>query len=661
MHPRHWLLVVPILVVAARPARAQSVPPAALHADSYSSYEREAIDGAVKYLGAVEDPAPEGKMLEGVDIITLEVFERRDLVLPGALTFFNVFHTTSKPYVIEREVLLRRGQPYRQVLVDDSLRNLRQLVQVSVVLAIATRGHAPNRVRLVVVTKDVWSLRPNWNVQYTSGGLQLLSAQPAEMNVAGTHQIVNTNFVLQPSTLILGAGYANRRIQGNRLAIQANSNVIFNRQSGDVEGSFGSVAVGQPLFSPLDKWSWDTQSVWQDAILRRYVNAELGSYYDRATGHSIPFAFRSTQFNTQYTLTRSYGWTTKNDISIGASVARVRYSTTLPDLYRALPPGTYDTQTAKDFLQNEVPISDNRVGPFIQYHSYSKQYVRLLDIDTLGLQEDFRLGHNVFVNAYPVVKALKSTRDFVGFDVAAQYSARMGDGLARVAVEFISEVQTDNHCAPRANGSVSATGPVCDSSIEPALHLVSPTVGFGRFVFDAHLLYRFSNYLNQISFLGGDTRLRGYPANYFAGANVLNSNFEFRTRSVDILTVQAGLVAFYDIGDAFNTWNVNAASGCKPVGTATIAALPTGFCPVQAVGTGLRILFPQLDRIAFRADFGFPLGEGRNLPGVTPMSFFVTLGQAFTTPVVSPSTGTGSTVVVPGLSGSPTTTYSPPP
>lgn len=236
MHLRYFLLLVPAFAVAARTAHAQLAPPAALRANGYSTYERDAIDDALKYLGAVEDRAPEGKPLEGIDIITLEVFERRDLVLPGTLTFFNVFHTTSKPYVIEREVLLRRGQAYRQALVDDSIRNLRQLVQLSLVLTVATQGKAPNQVRLVVITKDVWSLRPNWNLQYTSGGLQLLSAQPAEMNLAGTHQIVNTNFVLQPSALTLGAGYANRRIQGRRLAIAANSNVMFNRQSGTRKG-----------------------------------------------------------------------------------------------------------------------------------------------------------------------------------------------------------------------------------------------------------------------------------------------------------------------------------------------------------------------------------------------------------------------------------------
>jgi hypothetical protein len=653
-----FLVFVPAVTV--RSALSQSAPPAALRADSYSKYERETINDALKYLGAFEERAPEGKQIEGIDIITLEVFEKRDLI-PGTLTFFNIFHTTSKPHVIGREVLVRRGQPYRQALVDDSIRNLRQLVQLSLVLTVATEGHAPNRVRLVVITKDVWSLRPNWNLQYTSGGLQLLSAQPAEMNLAGTHQIVNTNLVLLPSSLTLGAGYANRRIEGRRLAIQGNANVIFNRQSGDAEGTLGGIAVGQPLFSPLDKWSWDTQTTWENAVLRRYVNAELSAYHDPATGTRIPFAFRTTQFASQYTLTRSYGWMTKHDISVGASISKISYPTTPAELYRALPPGTYDEQTARDFLQNEVPISDNRVGPFVQYHTYSKQYVRLLDIDSLGLQEDYRLGHNVFVNVYPVAKALKSTRDFVGFDVAAQYTVRLGDGLARAAVEYIAEVQTDSRCPARANGAVSATGPVCDSSIEPALHLVSPTAGFGRFVFDAHLLYRFTNYLNQIEFLGGDTRLRGYPANYFTGANMLNSNLEFRTRSVDILTAQVGLVAFYDIGDAFNKWNAHAAGGCAPIGSGTIATLPTGFCPVQAVGTGLRILFPQLDRIGFRADVGFPLGEGRNLPGVTPMSVFVTLGQAFTTPVVAPGSGTGSTVSGPGLSGSPTTTFSPPP
>ena len=643
--------------MAAQSAVAQP-PPAAQRVNSYSTYERDTVDGALEYLHATEERAPEGKLLEGIDIITLEVFERRDLVLPGVLTFFNVFHTTSKRYVIEREVLLRNGQPYRQSLVDDSIRNLRGLTQVSLVLTAATQGSAPGRVRLVVITKDVWSLRPNWNLQLTSGGLQMVSAQPAEMNLAGTHQIVNANFMWQPNSLLLGAGYANRRIEGRRLAVSTNANVIFNEPSGNPEGTSGQIIAGQPLYSPLDKWAWDTQAQWSDAVLRRYVNATLSAYRDPATGKSVPFEYRASQFNTQYTLTRSFGWTVKHDLSAGISIDRLVYPTTPAELYSALPAGAYDDQTARDFIRNKLPIADNRVGPFFQYHTYSKTYVRVIDVDTLGLQEDYRLGHNVYLNVYPVVKALKSSRDFVGFDATAQYTVRMGDGLARVAVEFISELQTGSQCPPRANGARSAVGPVCDSSIEPALHLVSPTAGIGRFVLDAHLLYRFTNYLNQIEFLGGDTRLRGYPANYFTGANLLDSNLEFRTRSVDILTAQVGLVAFYDIGDAFGTWNTR---GCRQIGTANLLSAPDSFCPFQAVGGGLRFLLPQLDRIGFRIDVGVPVGQGRELPGVSPVSFFATVGQAFTMPGIGPGAGTGSSVSVPSISGSPTTALLPPP
>jgi hypothetical protein len=452
-------------------------------------------------------------------------------------------------------------------------------------------------------------------------------------------------------------------LEGTRVLFEPSANIILNLPTGKPEGSYGSLVVGQPLYSPLIDWAWDAEASWQDGIIRRYVNAALSLYNDPATGKGIPFAFRTVQFDTQYSVTRSYGWTTKHDITLGASISRVGYPSTPQELENALPPGIYDLQTAKDFILNEIPIGDNRVGPFVQYHTYSKKYARLLDFDTLGLQEDYRLGHEVFVNVYPVLKAFGSSRDFVGFDAAAQYTVQMGDALARFAVESITEVQTAARCPTRPGGVAlaSTAGPVCDSSIAPALHLVSPTALIGRFVFDAHLLYRFTNYLNQIEYLGGDTRLRGYPANYFTGYNVMDSNLEFRTRSIDVLTAQIGLVGFYDVGDAFNAWGAGPGSFCRAAGNATSASPPINFCPVQSLGTGLRILFPQLDRVVFRGDVGFPLGEGRTLPGVAPVSFFITLGQAFTTPEVSPAAGTGSTVILPGLSGSPTTAISPPP
>ena len=379
-----------------------------------------------------------------------------------------------------------------------------------------------------------------------------------------------------------------------------------------------------------------------------------------AGGSAVPFAYRATTFETQYTLTRSYGWTTKHDISLGVQANAQRYPSTPVELETAFPAGAYNPAIAQQFIVANVPVSDNRVGPFLQYHTYSKRYARLLDFDTLGLQEDFRLGHNVYANVYPSVKALGSTRDFVGFDLAAQYTVQIGDGLVRAAVESITEVETSTEpgtglCPPVAGRPV-VKGPVCDASIEPALHIVSPTVLVGRFVLDLHLLYRMKNYLNQNEFLGGDTRLRGYPSNYFTGYDILDGNLEYRTRSVDLLTAQVGLVAFYDVGQAWNGWGTAPGTLCRSTTSSS-----QSFCPVQGVGAGLRIVFPQFDRIVFRADLGFPLGVGRDLPGIAPVAFFFSLGQAFTTPAVSPGAGTGSTVQLPQISGSPTTALSAPP
>ncbi len=605
-----------MVLLHAAPLAAQGGTSAKNH---YSAYEQATLKRALRQYHATIDDDPEGKTLEGIDIVTLDVFEDRDpLPYPD---FFDLFHTKTKRYVVEREILLVPGEPYRQALVDDSVRNLTTLPalnfvvpQLSVVIAVPTRGKDRDHVRLLVVTKDVWSLRPNWDIQATNGGIGLLSAQPAETNLAGTHQIANLNFVLNPAEVVLGAGYTNFRLDGTHIVIQPNANIVWNRQTGDTEGSYGGLLVGEPLYSPRSRWAWDGSVTWSNLISRRFIDLDVAEYRDPKTHQLVPEDFRGQVYDTQYSLTRSFGSAVKQDVSLGASVSRTVYS--------LLPPPGATAQTLADYSAAFVPLSDTRVGPFVQYHTYSKRYVRLLDFETLGLQEDWRVGHEAFVNLYPVTEALGSTRNFMGVDASVAYTVPMGDGLVRATVESITEAQSSS---------------LSDASIEPTLHIVSPTVLIGRLVFDAHLLYRYRNYLNQVAVLGGDSRLRGYPTGELAGTDLLSSNLEFRTHSIDILTAQVGLVAFYDIGDAFHGFSQ--------------------LRPYDSVGLGLRALFPQLDRSVFRVDVGAPLGDGARLPGVPPVSFFLSLGQAFGVPAIGPGGGPGS----PSLSGSPTTALPPPP
>jgi len=143
---------------------------------------------------------------------------------------------------------------------------------------------------------------------------------------------------------------------------------------------------------------------WQDAVLRRYVNGSLSDYVDtspRCAGTSgppparcvLPFQFRSRIYTTSYEVTRSFGWDLKHDFTLAATLNRA--------VYEINAPATTDAQTVADFVSQDVPVSDTRVGPSLQYHTYQRRFVRVIDFDTLALQEDYRLGHDIVARVYP--------------------------------------------------------------------------------------------------------------------------------------------------------------------------------------------------------------------------------------------------------------------
>jgi hypothetical protein len=399
---------------------------------------------------------------------------------------------------------------------------------------------------------------------------------------------------LQPLSYAVGLGYYIPRLGGSRVRLRAQANGVVNRETGQFEGSYGSLVVAQPLFSALTEWSWDGQIAWRSDVTRRYVNAELSVFDARATPENdrIPFEYQSHIATSEYSVTRSFGWENKNDFSLGAAAEKRVYRT--DDL------SAFDPRAAAEFVRLNVPVSDTRVGPFFQYHGYTSRFARVLNLETLGLQEDYRLGYELYLRVYPIFRALGSSRDILGVLASAQYTTAVKDGLFRMSVESLTEPEPDR---------------LADGYLGTYLRLASPSLGVGRLVYDLRLLYRYRDYLNRTSFLGGDTRLRGYPTSFFVGKDVLVSNFEFRSRPVQILTVQWGLAAFYDAGDAFYGFS--------------------DLSPKQGAGVGLRVLFPQLDRIALRADVGFPLGDGAHLAGVAPVSVFVKMGQAFDMPALT--------------------------
>ncbi|MDF2692658.1 MAG: rane protein [Labilithrix sp.] len=580
-----WALGALLSLAGEGAAKAQSTAPAAL-----SPYERESIDDALALVGGAIDPAPEGKILEDVDVVPLDVIEGRD----PAPRFLNHFHWTTRAAVIRREVLLGVGEPYRQYLVDETVRVLRLFRQLSLVVIVPTKGSQPNTVRLLVVTKDTWSLRTQLDIGLGKNGLDMLKLEPSERNLFGTLDSAFARLELFPETVTLGVGVYIPRLARRRIYFSAEGNVVVNRTSGDPEGTYGQALAWSPQVTARQQWLWGVSAKWRNEIVRRYVGARVAAFDAPSTPEMehIPDAYRARRFTEGAQLTRSFGLAHKADVTFGAEV-NVRE-------YVGLDPTRIDPRVVDDHRRLRVPTSDTRAGPWAQVRVYENRFFRAYDLDTLGLAEDYRLGYDAWVRAYPITRLLGSTRDFVGVDAVAQYVVQLADGMARLTGEGLLEASSSE----LASASYAANGA-----------FYSPRFVLGRLVIDALAIVRPENYSNLRAAVGGESRLRGQPSAALLGANLLAYNMELRSRPLHILASQLGGALFFDVADAFDAWPAQ---------------------PRSSVGVGLRAVLPQLDRQVVRFDLGFPIVRAE---GAGPVGFYLALEQAFPEKTPDPPNG----------------------
>lgn len=560
-----------------------------------SSYEAETLQRALVSVGGELEPRPEGKIIERIELVTLEVIEDRDPA-PGLL---NVLHATTRPGVVKRSLFFGEGDAYSHQRVSESERNLRGRRQLSLALIVPLKGKREGHVRMLVITKDVWSLRLNWSLQYGKGVLTNLIVQPSEENLLGTHAVIAGLFNLDMDAYSVGALFSRSRLAGSELHTGANASLIFNRRTGDSEGSLGSFYYGQPLYSMRTKWSWHTAASWWHETTRSFRGDRQRVFDGRPAAERalpcdtrcVPVEYETDEIFGSYELTRSFGEQDKYDLSIGAEALRETYD-----------PGAlsrYDPAAAAAFVAREVPVGDTRIGPFVQLHAHSMRFARVLDLNTLGLQEDYRVGHELYLRIYPALRVLGSSRNVLGSYAGAAYTVMLGDGLVRAAL---------------SNNVELAAAEQTDAELTAGAFIASPRLGFGRLIYGVSLVHQYTNYQNERLELGSDTRLRGYAAGAFRGKDKLVNNLEFRSAALQLWSVQLGAAVFYDAGDAFD-----------------------GFEQLElkhAAGAGLRMLFPQLERTTIRVDWATALSSGSPWPG----GLFLSFAQAFTLPGLLPPT-----------------------
>lgn len=553
---------------------------------SRSALENSFVEEALAEIGWEEEPNPEGKEIEAIEVHVFRVFDDRDPI-PN---FVNVFHARTREKVVRQDVIHRVGDKWERGRVLESERNLRALRQLSLANVVPAKGSTPDKVRMLVVVKDVWSLRLNSDWAYGSSGLDFLLLNPTEENLGGLRASLGTLFVLERDRYYIGGSFAYPWMLSTNYSVGITGGGIVNRFDGENEGSYGSFTFTSPLRFRRDRWGYGTDASFTTQIVRQYRDGQIARVAVRTSSGEtevLPWMYEAEALESNYWGVRSFGVTHKLDVGAGFQISHARY--------RVVDDLDASREAASVFSDHVLPVSDRRLSPYVSLAAYSTRFHRSLNIETLGLQEDYRLGYGLITTVFVASETLGSSRDLIGSNVSAGYTVPLGSGLLRVGASNRIVVANEN----RHEAFVSVRGRV-----------VSPHTALGRLHLDAYLGHRYYDYLNVSPFrLGGDNRLRGYPASEFDGKNLIAANAEFRTPGVDILSAQVGLAAFYDLG------------------AATDEVARADF--YQGTGAGVRILFPQAERTVMRLDWGLPVSGDRD---VLPGAFFFTFGQAFTMP-----------------------------
>ena len=555
---------------------APSPTPAPAH---LGKLEQESVNDALVDLGIRIDPHPEGKTVRAVHVVNQEVFSRRD----WWLRWFNIFHRTTRGYIIERELLIHAGDRYDAALVDESVRNLQStsgttvgsrtfpapdLASVIVILPIVSQQ--PGTVDLLVVTRDVWSLRFNTNFEFQQSTLSLLQTSLSENNLFGWRKFFSFGFSLDLGAYWIGPTYFDPNVAGTRLTLYASANAYYSRDSGHYEGDAEAVSLHYPLYSLASRWGAGLEVVHSDTLVRNFrgLNPRLVNLVDidpdafAPTLEAVPYIYRRKITTVDATITRQFGVSVIHRFTFGHHV----------DNHRSLAPDDFpDPDKAPLFLAQYAPVSETRSEPFVQYALFTPRYAIYRDLNTFDLRENVLLGPSLtasFAYGSPELGA-----DFRAFPMllALGWTAAPYGGVAQISLKGSARLRDQTFIDQQFTGGVYFASPMLGRRVRIVAQLSAGTLR--------------NDTQRGIFVLGGDTGLRGYAIGDFFGTTELLGHLELRSAPAAIFSQRIGGLLFYDVGDAAPSWS--------------------SIVPMNDFGLGLRWLIPQLNSTVIRIDWAF--------------------------------------------------------
>ena len=571
--------------------------------------ERQALDDALALRGLQVDPAPQGKTIGQVQVVTLEVFSSRDWYFQ----VFNVFHRTTREGMIRREALFAAGQPYDQAVVDETWRNLQHPDLSSAVVIVPVKSATPGTVDVLIVTRDVWSLRLNTEFEVQGSGFPVfgsnsrllsLSTSLSENNLFGWRKQAAFVLDMDQGAIAIGPTYIDRNIAGTRLTLTSSVRALLSRQGGRPEGSSSSTVLRYPLFSLASKWGAVASVSHSNGVVRRFLEDNLRpvDFPDTPDKERFPWIYRMKTFSTGAGVTRSFGRRVIERVGGGYaySVVRPSFTPEFPD----------DPVAKAQFARQIFPPSERISDVYVSYSLFTPRYLTYRDLDTFDLSEVRTLGPSASSTLARGARFLGSDRDFLSLSGSAGWTFSLGGGLQSVSAGWSGRVYGGGHLQDQTySAGLYAASPV----LARVLRVIG-SAGAGALVDDTR---------NSYYALGGDSGLRGYSVGDLLGKAQFIGHLEARTMALPVASLRLGGVVYYDVGDA----------GSPPPGTGSGPARAVrevvNLHPKSDVGLGMRLLIPQLNTYVLRFDWAFALQSTPHTRAGLPGRFSFGFRQVF--------------------------------
>ena len=549
---------------------------------AYGAVERDALVAALCEGELRPAYAPEGR-----PVCAVKTFREDPFVLSERVPLWlNRFHaTTSEQTLLD----LARVQP-NAVWTDGLRLDLARRMATPAILAVAVAApvvstSCDDGVDLLLVTRDMWSLRFIARPELDGNQITRVTLGATENNLAGEHLQLALVAYKDRDFWELGPVIQKRRIAGTMLAGGLSASAIFTPGLDLEPGYRANATLGLPVETAADSFGWSLSAAAQNRLFAIYDGAEVAQFdnADTSAVEATDEIWRSQSAAALFSTTfaRGTAWRQLYTPYLSWSEASSELASTSDDTLRAA------------FKQQVLPDDERRVGPGLRWTLFEARYRSLQDYRLFGLSEELRDGPTVTLDASfsdPLLGATRATQD-LSADLSWN-GAPLGDDLLRLA----------------AGGALSFGDGLENTIGWTELRAVTPPKLAGRLHLRAGWIERGLNRARSYETMGGDQALRGFAPSALRSEGLIRANLEWRSLPLRSFLARVGGVLFVDAATARGDANTDAA--------------------LLSAGLGLRSFVPQAASFVWSVDLGFPLLTGGLVEQGDPM-LHVRIDQAF--------------------------------